>query len=100
MKFMKITIEQELNSIDETLLFRWADVVFPIEGRGLEWEKPEFHIVAWENERPIGHIGFGKYVIEADMQISVIGVGGVVVRPEWQGKGVPLEMFTVLHNKK
>lgn len=47
----------------------------------------------------VGHIGFDRFeVIINAVPRSVIGIGGVVVRPEYQGQGVPALLFNeVLH---
>ena len=69
---------------------------FPIEGKEYQWAKPKRHIVARKNGLAVGHIGFGRFQLCGSKDIDVIGVGGVVVRPEFQGQKVPKKMFNAL----
>lgn len=95
---MEITIQTEIDEDDSNQLFKWDDVVFPIEGRDYDWAKPTHHIVARDNGIPVGHIGFGQFLVIGELEKMVIGVGGVVVRPEYQGLRVPEKMFDVLNS--
>lgn len=94
---MKILIEDSISSSDSESLFKWSDVVFPKEGRGFCWEKPSRHIVARANGLAVAHIGIGEYLVCGDREVRVLGVGGVVVRPEYQGKNIPSMMFNLLY---
>lgn len=96
---MRIEILEALNQKDSDDLFGWRERVFPVEGKEIEWRKPSRHIVARDDEgMAIGHVGFGKFpVISSGKEISVIGVGGVVVRPEHQSQRIPARLFEVLH---
>lgn len=98
---MNIEICAELSEKDSDDLFHWRERVFPVEGKGIEWSRPSRHIVCRSDAGiAIGHIGFGEYtLISAGRRILVIGVGGVVVRPEHQGKGIPAVMFDTLHRE-
>jgi GNAT superfamily N-acetyltransferase len=50
-----------------------------------------------KNDVAIAHIGLGKYVVSGEAETAVIGAGGVVVRRECQGQGIPSLLFDVLH---
>lgn len=94
---MEIQIEDTLSAGDLVSLFEWRDRVFPAEGRGFSWEKPSHHVVARDQGVAIAHIGFGAFRIIYEKEIPVIGVGGVVVRPEHQGKNIPGMLFETLN---
>ncbi len=95
---MNISLQATLTEADEKDLFGWSDIVFPIEGRGMDWAALRWHVVARDEERAVGHIGFDQFTIRDDgRETRVIGVGGVVVRPEHQRQGIPARMFATLH---
>ena len=94
---MDIFIEDFLSADDRVNLFEWSESVFPAEGRGFTWAKPTHHVVARENGSAIAHIGFAAFTIIHETELPVIGVGGVVVRPEHQGKNIPSILFETLH---
>lgn len=75
--------------------------MFPEEGREILWAAPEWHLLAYsEKGDPIAHLGYASYVIGLDhgRQKTVIGIGGVVVRPEHQGRNIPTALFNHLHH--
>lgn len=96
---MEIERQELLEEHDRQHLMFWRERVFPEEGIGIQWAETRWHIVAREGQFAAGHIGFGEFSIEVESQVlKVIGVGGVVVRPEFQGQAVPAKMFDTLHN--
>ena len=94
---MEIAIQSELTEDEANHLFKWSECVFPIEGGEFEWAKPQRSIVARDNGLAIAHVGFGLFKVIGDNEKAVIGVGAVVVRPEYQGQGIPEKMFDVLN---
>ncbi len=82
-------------------LFHWRDRVFPEEGIDKQWSDVAWHLLAFDRGKlPIGHIGFDGFDLQLRSEPQrVIGVGGVVVRPECQGQGVPAVMFAALHEQ-
>lgn len=95
---MECCIQTEIEEDEFNYLFKWRKHVFPLEGRGFVWSEPTHHIVARDNGKAVGHIGFGAYTIIGEAEKVVIGVGGVVVRPEYQGRKIPGNMFAVLNS--
>ena len=96
---MKILFEEELTDKDRESLFGWSERVFPIEGYQYIWAKPTHRIVAREKGIAVAHLGFASFTLETRTKnIKVIGVGSVVVRPEYQGKKIPNTLFSMLHN--
>lgn len=95
---MKIIIQKGIEKSEEDYLERWGEQVFPIEGRNYTWSPASHHVIARDGTTPVGHIGFGEFNIQTGgNSLTVIGVGGVVVRPEYQGKNIPAKMFKALH---
>jgi len=67
---VNLSLAPSLAPADNASLFGWSPAVFPVEGRDMEWAKLGWHVV---------------------------GMGGVVVRPEFQKMGIPALMFEKLH---
>jgi len=97
---MELKIVENLSDQDFDYLFNWDESIFPIEGQGINWAKPKHRIIAFENDLPIAHIGFAPFqlILDSEQVIEVVGVGGVLVRPEHQGKNIPNKLFTLLHS--
>lgn len=95
---MDLELTDTLDSADRASLFEWDEQVFPVEGRAYRWSQPTHHILARIEGTAIAHLGFGRYeILDSARARSVIGVGGVVVRPEWQGRRIPQSLFDFLH---
>ena len=46
----------------------------------------------------MAHLGFDRFIVnDSGANVSVVGIGGVVVRPEFQRKGIPALLFRKLH---
>ncbi|AQU82750.1 MULTISPECIES: GNAT family N-acetyltransferase [unclassified Halomonas] len=75
--------------------------MFPKEGRSKEWSPVSWHSIAYsEANDPIGHIGFDRFeVLINAVPCSVIGIGEVVVRPEYQGQSIPALLFNEVHHQ-
>ena len=100
---MKIQLAKELSKQDSDLLFHWRERVFPHEGAKLDWSQPDWHLVASDSESvPVAHLGYSGYLVELDgeEEQTVVGVGGVVVRPEYQGQHIPGLLFEHLHGSR
>lgn len=98
---MKITITEKVNADHWHHLTQWRERVFPEEGIGKEWTDVSWHILAFSDEQnPVAHLGFDAFDILIDGSAQkVVGVGGVVVRPEYQGQGIPAMLFNSLHRQ-
>ena len=96
---MHIQIQQKITSADWQSLTDWAEQVFPEEGRDLQWGESSHHIVARDTDgKAVGHIGVGQFALTTTLGTRyVLGVGGVVVRPEYQGQRLPEKLFSALH---
>ena len=94
---VKVEISQELADTDWDRLTGWREHVFPEEGIGTEWIGSQQHVVGGVDGSIVAHLGFGVYPLILDSrQSSCIGVGGVVVLPEFQGQHLPNRLFAEL----
>lgn len=98
---MKLETKKGVTADEWRHLTRWREQVFPSEGHAKEWSSPSWHVIAYARDKnPVGHIGFDGFTILVDsVEQLIIGVGGVVVRPEYQGQGIPALLFRQLHEK-
>ncbi len=98
---MRIAIEESFPDDYRQHLTGWRERVFPEEGIGKQWREVRWHIYAWDKDKlPIAHLGFEGIDIRADGEpLRVTGIGGVVVRPEHQGQGIPVRLFEHLHRE-
>lgn len=98
---MRIETKKGVSADEWRHLTQWREQVFPIEGRDKEWSSCSWHVVAYAGDgHPVGHIGFDGFTILVNsVEQRVIGVGGVVVRPEYQGQGIPTLLFRELHSQ-
>ncbi len=69
-------------------LFNWGENIFgdpPVE---LTWRPKEVHFVLYEDGQAMSHVSILKHEIRVGGKpLTVAGLGGVVTRPEAQGKG-------------
>ena len=96
---MELEITEFLDEADRVRLFEWREQVFPVEGRAYRWSETSHHVVARSSGEAVAHLGFGRFeLLDGGRTLAVIGVGGVVVRPEYQGRRIPSLLFDVLHS--
>lgn len=97
---MKISLVDKLSPQESEHLFHWRERVFPEEGKPFVWAQSKWHLLAHQDDSlPLGHLGYGDFrmLLDDDTEITVVGIGGVVVRPEEQGKHIPNKLFEYLH---
>lgn len=100
---MEIILTDKLTRLQAHHLFGWREQVFPSEGKRFSWSKLQWHILALSKDsEPVAHMGYSDFTIYTDDQREnkIVGVGGVVVRPEWQLQNIPKELFSFLHNSE
>lgn len=97
MSRIRIEITDKLSGEDWRVLTTWREHVFSPEGIGMDWTGGELHIRASSGGNAIGHIGFDIYnlIVEGE-KFQCVGVGAVVVVPEYQGQRLPMRMFDKL----
>ncbi len=92
-----ITIVDSLPEGTWEILTGWREQVFPEEGIGIDWIDSQQHVLAMAEGQPVAHIGFGIYPLVIEEQPGAcVGVGGVVVLPEFQGQHLPDRMFKAM----
>lgn len=98
---MRIETRQGITEAETKYLMHWRERVFPEEGRGKEWSSVAWHTIAYSQEgHPVAHLGFDGFRILVDsMEQRVVGIGGVVVRPEFQGQRIPEQLFNEVHDR-
>lgn len=98
---MEIQITEKIDPGHWHHLTQWRERVFPEEGIGKEWTEVSWHLLAFaDDQNPVAHVGFDVFDILIDgVKQKIIGVGGVVVRPEYQGQGIPAILFESLHEQ-
>jgi len=97
---MHVETVKRLSQADEKDLFDWAEQVFPAEGNRYTWASPSWHIVARVKDLAVAHIGYGRFPMEAsESRMEIVGICGVVVRPEYQGRGIAKRLFATLHQQ-
>lgn len=99
MSEIKIEITDNLSGEDWRVLTTWREHVFSPEGIGTDWVGGELHIRASSEGNVIGHVGFDTYTLIIDgEETRCIGIGAVVVVPEFQGRRLPARMFEKLRD--
>lgn len=98
---MKIETNKGISKDEWAYLTQWKERVFPDEGRGKEWSQVSWHTIAYAGDgSPVGHIGFDGFNVHVNStKHLVVGIGGVVVRPEYQGQGIPTLLFQEVHDQ-
>ena len=83
----EIRFAEVLTDEEREALFGWGENIFGIEDAGYQWRPKVYHFITEEAGRPLSHVGVLKTAVRAGGQeVSVGGVGGVVTRPEAQGR--------------
>ncbi len=82
MRFAERLTDEEWRS-----LFGWGENIFGVEDLAYSWRPKEWHFIAEEGGRALAHVGVLKVSLTAGGRgVTVGGVGGVVTRPEAQGR--------------
>ena len=94
---IEIQLTETMTEEDWRVLTTWREHVFPTEGLGTDWVGGKMHLLASSGRQTVGHIGFDIYPLIIDgEERKCIGVGAVVVIPDFQGQHIPLRMFDTL----
>lgn len=98
---MRIETKQGISKDEWAYLTQWKEQAFPEEGRGKEWSQVSWHTIAYAADgSPAALIGFDGFFVHAiSNDCPVVGIGGVVVRPEYQGQGIPALLFQEVHEQ-
>jgi predicted N-acetyltransferase YhbS len=83
----EIRFAETLTAEEWQSLFGWGKDIFGTEDAGYTWRPKEVHFVTEEGGRAVSHVGLVKTTVKAGgREVTVAGVGGVVTRPEAQGR--------------
>lgn len=69
-------------------LFLWGEDIFGVGSLAVRWRPKETHFFMDVDGQPLSHVGLLKHEVSVGGKpLTVAGVGGVVTRPEAQGRG-------------
>ncbi|HEX7998352.1 MAG TPA: GNAT family N-acetyltransferase [Pyrinomonadaceae bacterium] len=69
-------------------LFNWGEDIFGAKSYALSWRRKELHFFLDVDDEPLSHVGLLKHEVSVGGRpLMVAGLGGVVTRPEAQGRG-------------
>lgn len=68
------------------------------------WSDVNWHVLGWLNDQLTGHIDILERIVSVDdVKIPIAGIGGVVTKHEWRGKGIASRLmretqYFITHN--
>ena len=84
---VEIRFAEALTDGERQALFFWGENIWGLEDADYRWRPKDYHFVTEEDGRPLSHVGVIKTAVRAGgREVTVGGVGGVVTRPEAQGR--------------
>jgi hypothetical protein len=84
---VEIRFAEALTDAERQTLFGWGEDIFGAEDRLYTWRPKDYHFITEEDGRPLSHVGVLKATVKAGgRDVTVGGIGGVVTRPEAQGR--------------
>jgi predicted N-acetyltransferase YhbS len=84
---VEIRFAEALTAEEREALFGWGENIFGVEDANYRWRPKDYHFITEEDGRPLSHVGVVKTNVRAGgREVTVGGVGGVVTRPEAQGR--------------
>ena len=84
---VEIRFAEALTDDERLALFGWGQDIFGTEDANYRWRPKSYHFITEEDGRPLSHVGVLKTTVRAGgLDVTVGGVGGVVTRPEAQGR--------------
>ncbi len=84
----RFTWSDDLSEEQDKYLMRWAPDVFGGGHIDVVWAAKDHHLFVWEEDQLVGHLGvLVREASVAGEEVRLGGIGGVVIRPEWQGRG-------------
>jgi hypothetical protein len=84
---VEIRFAEALTDVERQALFGWGEDIFGVEDRLYTWRPKDYHFITEDEGRPLSHVGVLKTTVKAGgRDVTVAGIGGVVTRPEAQGR--------------
>ena len=83
----EIRFAETLTEAERESLFKWGEMIFGIEDAAYRWRPKELHFITEDDGRAVSHVGLVRTQVSVGgRELTVAGVGGVVTRPEAQGR--------------
>lgn len=83
--------------IQQMLIASFPDYVDFFTANSYWGTKPEFRLIAIENDHPIAHLEFGyRQISVGDTPVQIAGIGAVAIHPSHQGRKLGKAMFAQL----
>ncbi|HEX8558990.1 MAG TPA: GNAT family N-acetyltransferase [Pyrinomonadaceae bacterium] len=83
----EIRYSEALTDEERAALYGWGENIFGIEDAAYRWRPKDFHFITEEGGRPLSHVGLVRTTVRVGgREVTVGGLGGVVTRPEAQGR--------------
>ena len=84
---VEIRFAEALTDEEKQALFGWGENIFGVEDKLYRWQSKDYHFITEEDGQPLSHVGVIKTTVKAGgTDVTVGGIGGVVTRPEAQGR--------------
>jgi GNAT superfamily N-acetyltransferase len=85
---VEITRTEDLSAERLRHLYGWGKDIFGADDLKLQWRPKTLHFLLFDDGELVSHVGVLRHTVSAGGNpVAVGGVGGVVTRPEAQGKG-------------
>jgi len=85
---VELRVSDAMTEEEQERLFRWGEAIFGPHDGLYQWRPKTLHVYVEEGGRVVGHVGLLEETVRAGgEEVRVCGVGGVVTRPEAQGRG-------------
>jgi len=85
---VELRVSDAMTGEEYERLFCWGEAIFGPDDGLYQWRPKERHVYVEEDGRLVGHVGLLAETVRAGgEEVRVCGVGGVVTRPEAQGRG-------------
>src|SRR3954471_8822142 len=85
---MHFVHKAQLSEEEQRALFQWDKDPFRSLSSGLTWRPTTHHVLIYEGDQPISHVGLIRDAVRVqDQLIPVGGLGGVITVPAFQVQG-------------
>lgn len=76
----------------------WLIATFIDEEDDTVWAVPEWHFLGWMDDQLVGHLDLLEREIRIGTSIiRVAGIGGVITKQEWRGRGFASQLMESAH---
>jgi len=97
---MEIIHKNGLTPVESERLFHWREHVFDPVDPGIEFSHLAHHYLAVDDGRVAAHAACDlKRIRQHEVEIPVVGIGSVVVHPEYQGRKLAQTVLRHIHGR-